>query len=162
MRVEAYFRLGEVRISDLRAALGGDLLKLNAVDVLVIGMPGCMASTARVRLGWKRAGRGAHRALICPRCLEPKLRLYADGAGGLGCRLCLKRRSRQQREKNRLSFQHLGGREDDILLRLLRRPGQSTPGALAKGALLVQQLVGADRDRLAALKMKLASLEQSR
>jgi hypothetical protein len=151
MRVEAHLpRLGELRVEDVRLVLGASFWDARDIEAHVLAPVGGVPSSQRVALGWKRSGRGDHRALICPVCHALKEILYTDGGGGLACAGCLKRRTREQRELNTRAWRKLGGREEDRLLRLLRRDGLSSVGLDRARALAVEILRG-DRDRLDAL-----------
>ena len=144
-------RLGEVRVSDFRAAIGSSCDGIGYVDVFVLGRPGEMSSACRVGLCRSRAGRGDHDLFRCPRCGRAKRILFTDGAGGLGCAVCARRLSRHRRDKHRQDFRRLGGREADRLHRLLHRASSASPAALRRAGGLVGEIVQADHDRLASL-----------
>ena len=146
-------RIGELRIEDLRRVLGDEVWKVRGVDVCVLAADAGLPSVQRVVLGWKRSGRGEHRAVVCPNCRRPKEILYADGAGGLACSICSKRRTREQREAC-LAVWKLGGREEDRLLRLLERDHVTSAG-LEHARVLANEIKRGDLDRLKALGSKI-------
>jgi hypothetical protein len=151
MRVEALLpRLGELRVEDVRLVLGATFWEACDIDAHVLAPVGGVPSSQRVALGWKRSGRGDHRALICPACHAPREILYTDGGGGLACAGCLKRRTREQQELNTRAWRQLGGREEDRLLRLLRRDRLPSAG-LDQARALAEEILCGDRDRLDAL-----------
>ncbi len=156
MRLEATLpRLGELRIEDVRRVLGDQVWTVDHVDVCVLAAPmGGVPSAQRIALGWKRSGRGDHRAMLCPACNLPKEILYTDGRGGLACASCSRRRTREQREVNMPAWKRLGGREEDRLLRLLQRDGLSSAG-LDRARALAEEIVHGDRDRLDALRPRI-------
>jgi hypothetical protein len=155
MRLDAPLaRLGELRIEDVRRVLGDRIWEVNHVDVCVLAPPGGVPSAQRIVFGWKRSGRGDHRAMLCPTCGTPREILYADGVGGLACASCSKRRTREQREVNTSSWKKLGGREEDQLLRLLQRDGLSSAGR-DRARALAEEIVRGDRDRLDALRPRI-------
>jgi hypothetical protein len=146
-------RIGELRIEDLRRVLGDEVWKVGGVDVCVLAAGAGLPSVQRVVLGWKRSGRGEHRAVVCPNCRQPKEILYADGAGALACSICSKRRTREQRE-GCLAVWKLGGREEDRLLRLLERDRLTSAG-LDRARVLADEIKRGDLDRLRALRSKI-------
>ena len=147
-------RIGELRIEDVRRVLGDQTLKVNHVDVCVIAPRGGVPSAQRVALGWKRSGRGDHRAMLCPKCRQPREILYADGYSGLACAACSKKRTREQREVNTAAWKKLGSREEDRLLRLLQRDGLSDAG-LDHARALADEIERGDLDRLNALRPRI-------
>ena len=157
MEFEAFssFRPGELRRTDLRAMLGDEMFfSVDQIRALVVGRPGELSSVYVVRLGWSKAGRGEQRMLICDRCSNPSRALLTDGEGGLACARCLKRLTPHQREHRLRDFQHLGGREVDHVVRLLRGGGRATPAALHKAAQLAEQVAMADIIRFNQLLAK--------
>lgn len=112
-------RFREVRLGDVRVALGESFAKAAFVDVLVLSRAGESASAGRLYLVDKRSGCGLHRRLACPACHQPRAVLYVDGNGGLGCARCTRHRTRRQLERTCRDYRHHGGREEDELHRLL-------------------------------------------
>lgn len=149
--VEVAPRIGELRIKDVRVALGHHFFELGHVDVLVLGRPGEPASTGRVFLTDAAGGLGTHRRLVCPKCLTSKKLLMTDGAGGFACARCLRRRTRRQLERSHASWHRFGGKLEDKLFRRLTCPGSRTPAATAQTEHLVQKLVAGDLDLLFAI-----------
>jgi hypothetical protein len=143
----AALKIGELQTRDLR----GIVFDADHVDVLVLAADGGAPFCGRVTLGRKRSGRGFHRALICPDCGAPKNILYVVDAR-LACALCARHRSRRQRERTLASWRRGGGEKEDLLFRLLLRPGRRTPTTLAIAQQLVDELLAGDADRLAALR----------
>ena len=157
MTVEALLpRIGERRIEDVRRVMGDRIWKVEHLDVCVLAPVGGVPSAQRIVLGWKRSGRGDHRAMLCPTCRQPKEILYADGGGRLRCSVCSKRRTREQREANLRAWKKLGGREEDQLLRLLQRDGLSSAGQ-DRARALADEIVRGDRDRLDALRPRIGA-----
>lgn len=153
-------RFGEVRIGDVRAALGDVFLVSRFVDVLVLASADMPSSTGRVHFVDKRSGRGVHRRLACPRCHQPRSVLFADGAGGLGCARCTRHRTRRQLERTCRDYRHNGGQAEDLFFRMLTRRGV-TPNDIAAVAM---NIVEGDRCRWRGLQheIRLAlSLEET-
>ena len=155
MRLDAPLpRIGELRIEDVRRVLGATFWEARDIDACVLAPPGGVPSAQRIVLGWKRSGRGDHRAMLCPSCGRPREILYADGVGGLACASCSRRRTREQREVNTSAWKKLGGREEDQLLRLLQREGLSSAG-LDRARALAEEIVRGDLDRVDALRPRI-------
>lgn len=156
MEIEAmFFRLGQLRREDVRAALAERYFKINELDVLVLGAAGELGASCTVHLGWSPGGRGKHRMILCPRCLAPKRVLLTDGSGSLACAQCLHHRTRRQRERHTADFRRLGGLAEDRLLRAATRPHP----AVARLEELARELLEQDRARarLAILKASAAA-----
>lgn len=144
-------RIGEVLAGDVSRYMSKENLAARFVDVLVLGPIGGMPTCARVELREKRNGRGKILALVCPLCGTTRTKLLADGAGGLGCAGCLKRRTRRQAEVSLASWHHLGGELEDRLHRLLAE-ARNSPARRELAARLADELVAGDEDRFAALQ----------
>ena len=145
-------QLGEVRIRDVRAALGSEFSKAIFVDLLVLGRPGEPASAGRVYFVDRPSGRGCQRNLACPVCHLARAVLFTDAKGGLGCARCARRRTRHQLECACRSYRRDGGREEDELLRIVGRPTT----AVERVEALAKQIVEIDRRRWEALQPDIA------
>jgi hypothetical protein len=156
MTLEAMPRKGEVRTRDLRAVYGDRLNELGHVDVLVVADAGTPLA-ARIYLMDRPAGRGVQRALVCPACEQPRYVLLAKD-GCLKCSQCHRHRTRRQLERNLASWNRLGGRQGDQVLRLLLRPTRPTPARMEQAIRLARQLVSTDRVRAAQLREELSAL----
>jgi len=137
-------RPGEVRIGDVRAALGADWGSADHLVVEILPPRGGIPSVSTLRFMSKPSGRGLHVLLACPACSEPRSVLYADGRGGLGCRLCVRHRTRHQRDARTTRYRSHGGRELDRLLRLASSRATSA-GASAALTALGEQLKNTTR-----------------
>jgi len=141
-------RLGEVRIGDVRVAVGSGFATAPYVDVLVLGQVGQRAFAGRLHFVDKPSGRGMHRQFACPACLEPRGVLFVDGNGGIGCRRCTSRRTRRQLERTCRAFRRGGGSQEDELLRVVTGSARKPERAQA----LACSMIEADRARWAALQ----------
>lgn len=150
MESEAAFRLGEVRIEELRAAIGRKLLLEKSVFVSVPGSPGEAPVTTEVAILRVRAGRGEHARFACPGCGRPVRRLHTH-RGQLRCTSCANRRTQQQRRKRTRAWRMNGELQGDRLLRLLLRWGDRNTIRATTAACLAVALVRADHDRLREL-----------
>ena len=146
-------RLGQLRSTDVRRALGRDWTDAAHVDVVVLAEDGGLPSATRVELGLKRCGRASHLALVCAGCGHLRDVLLVDGEGGLRCqRTCLRTRlTRQQRERTMRAWTQLGAKEEDALVRLLHRP-HVNEAVLRRAENLVQELEQGDVSRVLALQ----------
>ena len=161
MKVEAISsRLGELRLEDVRAALGRRFADLEHVDVLVAGAPGQMPSAARVAITSVQRGAALHTALACPRCSQARWVLLADGQGGLACKSCSRYRTRRQMEWHRRDFKRYSGRQEDLLLRALKTPGRLSLAALERVAALADRIVTKDAAFVDVVRQHLNRLKQ--
>jgi hypothetical protein len=150
-------RPGEIRVGDLRAVYGPSLRAMDHVDVLVAGRGGSPPAAGRIELVLGPAGRGQHVRLVCPSCGGAKLLLLARG-GVIGCRVCLRHRTRRQLEKNLADWNRRGGHDEDQLFRYFQPARRLTAARLAEAARLARALVDADCARLHALQLRLSEL----
>jgi hypothetical protein len=152
-------RLGQLRTADLVATYGSALRTMTYVDVLVIAETFGAPIAARVELGVLPSGRGAHRALVCPGCLCCSHLLLAR-AGKLRCRRCARDRTPHQRKRTLAEWRRRGGREGDLLLRLLAHPTRGLTSAKVEQArALITSLVAADWARLERIREDLVMLQ---
>ena len=134
---------GLLRMRDLRSA--PCVQRPGArVSVLVLGLCGEPPFVGEVVLASKRSGRGDHVALLCLTCTKACAVLHLRG-GKLACAGCSRHRTRRQSERTLVSWR-CGGREEDRLLRIVRRGG-----SLEVMRLLVDEIVGGDIDRARVL-----------
>ena len=143
--------IGQLRAKDVRAILGTATATTRHLDVMVLGPPGQPPWAGRVYLVDKPSGRGRHRVLACPACLQPRGLLLVGDGGRLACRFCLRCRTRRQTERTTAAWRRFGGMHEDQLLRLLRCPGASAP-KLALAQRVLEELVHGDIDGVAALE----------
>lgn len=137
--------IGVLRMRDVRAALGEAVHTARFVAVVVVAASGApFAGT--VYIAKKPSGRGEHVALRCPLCLRARLVLYAKN-GALRCGSCARRRTRRALERTSRSWNRLGGREEDALLRAARRPRPD----LDRITRLARDLAVGDADRARAV-----------
>lgn len=133
--------IGTLRVRDVRAALA--VARPGAhVGVLVLGNDGEPPFVGAVALVTKRSGHSEHLALLCPTCRLGRAVLYVR-AGSLACAGCSGRRTRRQSERTLASWK-AGGREEDLLLRLVGR-GRRVEQLRA----LADELANGDLDRAA-------------
>ena len=130
---------GVLDVRDLRRVLGDRLRGMARVAVVVLAAEGAASFIGEVRLGLKRAGRGAHVGIVCPRCEASRLSLLVGAEGELACRRCLGHLTRAQRESKASAWRRCGGREEDALIRLIRRSGASQ-GAQVRARALVRRI----------------------
>ena len=137
---------GVLRVRDVRAILGREFADADFVSVLVLGPAGEKPSCGLVELGRLRGGMGERRGLRCPVCGDVGQALFTDNKGGFGCGGCLGRRTRRQVERTHHRWRHLGGRQEDELLRevLRDRPGKK----VERVRRIVRALVADDRRRV--------------
>jgi hypothetical protein len=148
-------RRGELSIRDLKEVYGSTLASMSDVGVLVLDESGGMPIATRVKLGRRPLGCKARPAVVCPTCFEARDLLIARG-GKLQCIRCHGYLTRHQQEKHRAAWVRRGAREEDRVLRLLRRsPGGPELGVARR---LVQDLVAADRARLDELRRQVGDL----
>jgi hypothetical protein len=157
MASEAMPRVGEVSIADVRAALGTAFDISGHVDVAVIDPEGGVPVSAHVELGQLEAGRGRHRAFLCPGCRTP-VRVLRARRGTLRCRKCHGYLTRRQLEHHTAAWNRLGGADEDRLLRLLRGARRLTPTRLELARQIAHGLAAADADRLRELQERLHDL----
>jgi hypothetical protein len=148
MTIEACFSpdVSLVRMKHVRAALGQQLHELEAVEIVVVA--GELARQ-RVSLVRKNSGRGQHVAFQCPRCLEPRTILHAEGHGRLSCASCSGHKTRHQRESSRKDWKDNALEQEDRLFRAVLKKSH-TPAGLRGLRRLVQEIGDGDDDRLAA------------
>jgi hypothetical protein len=152
-------RVGQLRTGDLVAVYGDALRTLTYVDVMVL--PGDLGApvVARVELGDLPSGRSVHRALVCPGCLRC-CRLLLARAGILRCKGCLRDRTPHQRGRTLAGWRRRGGRDGDLLLRLLAHPHRRiTAAKVDQARALVASVVAADWARLGRIREDLAAIE---
>ena len=139
MTIEVVARqTGALDVRDLPADAHGDF------RVVVLADAG-IAFVGSVTTAAKPSGRGLHRALSCPGCGAPKLRLLADRRGGLGCAGCLGRLTRRQAERTCRSWYALGGQIEHRILGLLT--GRRGTAAHERAAELIDELRSDDQAR---------------
>ena len=114
-------RLGEVRSADVIAQVGdADVVAVHALTVA--GVP-VTIELALVEL-WAGVA-GWRRALACPLCSRP-VRVLAVTEKGVGCALCIPRRTKQQLRKNAAAW--VEERDVDKLVRHVLRGGGASEG----------------------------------
>ncbi len=150
-------RIGELRMADVKAVYGTALRSMAGFNTLVLDADGGMPVTAYIELGDLHAGRGRHRALVCPSCKAPKLRLLAR-RGSLKCLSCHRYRTRRQLEHHRADWNRRGAREEDELFRIFGPGRHLTPAKLEHARELARQLIAADHARVADLQQRLFDL----
>ena len=156
MRVEA-IEIGQVRVEQVRVLIGSALRDTPKVTVLVFDHRGRLPSLVQLELVDKRAGRGVHRAFVCPGCRRARELLLTDGLGSLRCRTCLGELTRRQREHNRADWRR-GGRDTDALLRAV---GRRDRRGLARARALAGKLVQLDHQRLALIAKTMCTIASS-
>ena len=138
-------QIGEVRIRDVRAAVGDAVRQGEQLVLFVLGIAGEPPYIGPVSVGGKRSGHSVHLALVCPSCTEPRAVLYVRG-GNLACAGCGRRRTRRQSERSLATWSR-GGREED---RLLRMVGKGRDPALLRA--IVSELIEGDLDRASVIE----------
>ena len=142
---------GLVRATDVRVALDGTAKSATAIDLLVLAADGGLPYIGPLEIVWVRGGYGRHLALRCPPCGQARKLLHADGRGGIACSPCSRIRTRRQRDRTRRAWRHLGERELDHLLRLLRPRSAPSARREERAVELVEELLAGDADRLGAV-----------
>ncbi len=142
--------LGVLCVRDLRAVYGVELATMRSVRAVVLAPDGGLPFVGEVRLARKKSGRGEHLALQCPECGRACITLSVSGAA-LKCIKCARRLTRHQLEHQLPSWTEQGGYEHDRILRLLAGRGKTTRSARRRAARLIDALLAADQDRLAAV-----------
>jgi len=137
-------------VREVRAAFGVKLMAMNSFTAMVLASDGGPPFVGEALLGRKKSGRGEHIALRCPECDRACDALYVVRAA-LRCTVCAKRRTRRQREHTLPAWEEHGGEEHDRVLRLLAGRRKTTRAARRKAGKMLDELVAADRDRLAAV-----------
>lgn len=137
---------GLVRVQHVRMALGHDLQDVIAVELVVVAGE---VARQRIELVRKVSGRGQHVAFQCPRCLEPRAVLHAEGEGRLSCAICSGYKTRHQMESWRTEWDNHGHHLEDRLLRAVMRRKNTLAGMRVLRE-LVDEIVGGDHDRLAS------------
>lgn len=138
---------GLVRVRHARMALGRDLQDVMAVELVVLAGE---VARQRIELIRKVSGRGRHVAFQCPRCLEPRAVLHAEGDGRLSCARCSGYKTRHQLESSRTDWDDHGHHLEDRLLRAVMRK-KNTPAGVRGLQQLVHEIVDGDHDRLASV-----------
>ena len=151
MVIEA-IRRGEVRMAELRLAIGPEIRSLREVEVIALSDDGQLVR-ASVKLCTLRFGRAVTPAFVCPTCSSPKRVLVARG-GLFRCNKCHPRRTRRQLERHLRSWR-LGGKLEDRMLRLLDR---CTHPRVEEATAIASTLLRADLERLAVIERELADL----
>jgi hypothetical protein len=148
MRIEVCFspEAGLVRVEHLRGALGVRVAELDAVELVVIAG---VVARQRIELVRKVSGRGRHVAFQCPRCLEPRAVLHAEGGGRLSCAACSGYKTRHQRESSRTEWEQNALDHEDRLFRTLQKRNLTLTGLVSLRR-LINEIVDGDHDRLAA------------
>ena len=149
-------RKGEIRTADVQAVFGDAAACMTGVDVVVIGEAGTLVH-AHLELTRVPAGPRSRLALSCGGCGGPCHVLYAR-EGHLRCRRCHPHRNRRQMERHLASWNRLGGREEDLLIRLLLPSGRRPRGSPSKARGMVTSLLAADRARVARFRSTLKAL----
>lgn len=149
-------RRGEIRTYDLRIVFGQELSELKYVDIVVIAEEGT-ALTARIALTTECFGRALRQAFVCPRCAKPRQLLLAR-QGKIQCSTCNRRRTRRQMERHLASWNRMGGRDEDAILRMVVPPLKPTPMRLHLASQMVRHLLEADYTRVARLREELGAL----
>lgn len=137
--------VGELRIRDVRLALGPELRTSSEIGVLVLGVEGEPPFVGPVALTTKRSGPSEHLALLCGACLQPRSILYARD-GSLTCAVCSRKRTRRQSERTLATWSR-GGREED---RLLRMVGKGRDPAVLHA--LLGEIIEGDHDRASVIE----------
>lgn len=135
--------VGVLRMRDLRLAVR-DLRAGHPIAVLVLGASGESPFVGPVTLTTKRSGHSEHPAFLCTSCGSARRILYLHG-GALACATCAGARTRRQRERTLASWRR-GGKEEDRLMRLVRRGGR-----VSRMRALVDEIVAGDTDRAAVI-----------
>jgi hypothetical protein len=142
--------IGVLSVKDVRAVFGVKLGAMTTFKAMVLAPDGGMPFVGEVYLARKKSGPGEHIALQCPTCERASLTLCVSEAT-LKCRACAKRLTRRQREHALPSWREQGGEEHDRILRLLAGRGKTTRSARRRASKLIDELLAADQDRLAAV-----------
>lgn len=146
---------GLVRVKHLRATLGERAADATVVELVVVAGE---VARERIDLVRKLSGRGRHIAFQCPRCLEPRAVLHAEGAGRLSCARCCGYKTRHQRESSRTEWEKNAVDHEDRLFRTLQKQNHTDRGFRALRR-LVDEIVDGDHDRFAsAMQMAAAAL----
>lgn len=157
MTIEACFspEASLVRVRHVRATHGARVHELDLVELVIIAG---VVARQRVELVRKVSGRGRHVAFRCPRCLEPRAVLHAEGGGRLSCARCSGYKTRHQRESSRTEWEKNAIDHEDRLFRAVMKKNHTLRGLCALRR-LVGEIVGGDHDRLAsAMQMTAAAL----
>lgn len=135
-------RIGEVRWSDVRGAVGED----DSVEVVVRSRHSAAVS-ASVKITSRWSGNGWARLLMCPRCEQPRqvLRLCGDR---LLCNRCSNHRTQQSLHHRSKSWK-TDGAQTDQLLKLVRS------GKLEQARALGESLLESTLSRLEELERML-------
>ena len=145
MRSEASgARIGRLTIADVRAGLGRDVDILDAVVVCVVAECG-PPFFGVVHLVDKKSSPDLHRALECSGCGRA-CRLLVARHGRLACRACLRHRPRRSHERHLRSWNRLGGKEEDALVRMLSRQHRNEV-VLQQARSIARSLLQSDNDR---------------
>jgi hypothetical protein len=145
-------RVGMLRVTDVVAVFGRAIATRTSVCVLVLAKEAGAPFIGDVTLVRKRSGRAAHVALECPSCHLGRQILLLAAERGLECRDCGRRRTLHQSQHTLTWWKDHGGREHDQILRLVTGLGRKPAGAYRRAQRLVDELLRADADRLAALR----------
>ena len=137
---------GSLTTRDIRG-VAQDVLKVDVVVLATEGPP----FTGSVQVGEIPSGPGAHRGLVCGTCGTSKYKLFSSGGVTLACSTCSGRSSRRHQDRTCRSWNHLGGKEEDFVLRALR-PGRRNNRVPERVERAAAELVVADRRRWAELR----------
>ena len=146
----------ELRSADLKLMFGSQARELTKLSVTMPTETGRII-TVDVTVRRVSFGHAARAGFVCQSCSATAHVLFLVEEV-LRCSRCFPRRSRRQTERTLRSWNRLGGREEDALLRLLARP-RPPFAALAKARFAMERLLAADRARLLLLQDKLRELE---
>lgn len=130
-------RIGVIRASDARRALGAAFLTSSSVQVAAVSPSGGVV-VVDLEVVLKRAGRGNHARFRCPNCgwLRGVLRVGLDDR--VGCRSCQRHRTPYQLRHRCLDWK-TGGQVYDELVRKLNTPISTGP-RLAVASRLAEQV----------------------
>ena len=142
---------GSLTTRDLRG-VEQDVLSIEVVVLATEGTP----FIGRVQLGEIPGGPGAHRGLMCGRCRVAKYKLFVFEAGELACMGCGGLRSRRQNQRTSRTWLHLGGKEEDFVLRALR-PGRRNNLVSERVERTASDLVAGDRARWGELRVRVGA-----
>lgn len=126
-------RIGVIRASDARRALGAAFSAAHSVQVAAVSPSGGVV-VVDLKVVLKLAGRGKHARFQCPRCGRLRGVLRVDLDDRVGCRSCQRHRTPHQL-RHRCVDWRTGGKAYDELLRTLTTPISAGPRLAAAARL---------------------------
>lgn len=132
-------RIGVIRASDARRALGAAFQDAQSVQVAAVGPSGAVVVVA-LEVGLKKAGPGDHPVFKCPSCGHLRGVLRVDLDDRVGCASCQRHRTPHQLRHRCVDWK-TGGRAYDELVRTMKNPSSTGPrlGVASRLAKQVEQ-----------------------